>query len=131
GTYQPVFSGNASGDAFAACLTAAGSLVWGTYYGGIGFTNASKGFMGITCDLAGNVYATGVFANTASTNSSALTTPGSYQPLNAGQADALLVKLNANGQRIWATYFGGENTDGGAGLTTDAGGMVYLTGHTR
>ena len=131
-TQQPVFSGNtAQGDAFVACFTDAGSLVWGTYYGALGHGSGQSGFRGVAVDNWGNVYATGGFSHVSSANATALTTPGSYQPQTAGAADMLLVKLNSAGQRIWSTYYGGSNGEAAFGVAADGNGKVYIVGSTR
>src|SRR5690606_10395450 len=47
------------------------------------------------------------------------------------QADALLVKLDSAGNRIWATYFGGVGHDAAQSVACDAAGNVYITGATQ
>lgn len=83
------------------------SLEWSTYYGGTGFDLGTV----LTCDNTGNVYLTG-----ASWMSADIATTGSYQTVNAGDFDAFLAKFDGDGNRLWATYYGGESTDYGFGL---------------
>src|SRR5690606_1465687 len=44
--------------------------------------------------------------------------------------EAILIKLNSNGQRQWATYYGDTMADGGYSVTCDSAGNVYITGGT-
>src|SRR5690606_36384411 len=47
-----------------------------------------------------------------------------------GFNDTYLVKVNSNGVRQWATYYGGSDQDYGTSCATDGSGNVYLTGYT-
>lgn len=82
GSTQPAFGGYI--DAFLAVFTQSGTRLWATYYGG---TSMDDG-RGITCDGNGNVYIAGM-ANSAT----AIATLGSYQPVYADGADAMLIKF--------------------------------------
>ncbi len=42
--------------------------------------------------------------------------------------DAFLVKFNSNGQRQWATYYGGTSYDDGYSCAIDGSSNVYLAG---
>lgn len=97
------------------------SVIWSTYYGDTGQD------IGQFCDtdIFGNVYMGGV---TYSNNNIAL---GGHQNSLLGTRDAYLVKFNANGVRIWATYYGGSGEDYGTSCSVNASGFVYLIGHTN
>jgi len=71
GAYQTSFGGGSSygGDAFVAKFSAAGTLIWGTYFGGSGDDRAT----GITIDKGGNAYITGITNST-----SQIATNGAY-----------------------------------------------------
>ncbi|HLG03425.1 MAG TPA: SBBP repeat-containing protein, partial [Bacteroidia bacterium] len=56
---------------------------------------------------------------------------GGYQNTPGGITDAFLVKFDAAGNRLWATYFGGAFVDFGNGITCDASGNVCLAGWTN
>lgn len=53
-----------------------------------------------------------------------------YQGTLDGQEDALVYRLDADGNRLWSTYFGGNNIDNAKGIATDVAGNAYITGHT-
>ncbi len=97
------------------------SLEWGTYYGGAGFDLGTV----LNCDNSGNVFVTG--ASWMSTN---IATTGSYQSTNAGDFDAFLAKFDKDGNRLWATYFGGSSIDYSYGLVCDVQDNVYISGIT-
>jgi hypothetical protein len=112
---------SASQIAYVVKMTAAGGLVFGTYFGG----SNTVGGNGIAADAAGNIIVAGL---TLATNLpvGAL----GYQPAaGGGTTDAFLLKLDPTGARIWGTYYGGTNVDGGEDVATD-GSNIYLYGTT-
>ncbi|MFT3909317.1 MAG: gliding motility-associated C-terminal domain-containing protein [Ferruginibacter sp.] len=111
---------NGAGNAFLVKFSPTGSRIWATYYGGpnIEFAYACA------ADAAGNVFMTGV------ATSYMLVAYCGFQNIRGGTDDAFLVKFNSTGQRMWATYFGGENQETGLTLATDPQGNIYLGGVT-
>lgn len=105
--------------------------LWGTYYGG----NRDDRFSNSVVDANGNIYACG-YANTQIN----IATVGSHQsvwgggPSGTGPTacdDALLVKFDSQGSRIWATYYGGAGTENGQDCALDpSGNSVALSGNT-
>lgn len=96
-------------------------LVYSTYLGASGDEQA----LGIAVDVSGNAYVTGF---TSSTNFPVVTP---IQQANAGAQDVFVVKLDRTGtDLIYATYFGGNNSDVGRGIAVGASGNVYITGET-
>lgn len=74
-------------------------------------------------DAAGNSYITGQFWGTAQWGAlPAITAVGEY--------DVYVVKYDANGTALWVAQGGGDNQDVAKGISTDAGGNVYITGYT-
>lgn len=109
-------------DAFLVKFDAAGTRLWGTYYGGIGQETGTR----CVTDNAGNVYLAGITNSTA-----AIATPGAAQPaFGGGTNDAFLVKFDGSGARLWATYYGGPAADQAFLCTTDNSDNVYLSGVT-
>jgi hypothetical protein len=95
----------------------------------------------IAVDAAGNTYVTGstcsaTFATTPGAFQTqygggacqSVTTPGNSFPLPSG--DAFVVKLDQNGNVVWATYLGGSGEDVGQAIAVDAAGNVYVAGTT-
>lgn len=87
-----------------------GTRIWATYYG---TASSMMDASALTCDDAGNVY----FAGHTTDSSSGFTTIGSSQPSYGGISDNYLVKFDGNGNRIWATYYGGSDNEGGGAIS--------------
>jgi hypothetical protein len=49
---------------------------------------------------------------------------------SSGSYDGIVVKLNSQGGRLWATYFGGNNYDWGSGIACDTLNNIYFSGAT-
>ncbi|WP_020468820.1 SBBP repeat-containing protein [Zavarzinella formosa] len=113
---------NAGGDdIFVAKYTAAGALIWARRFGSATNDNG----LGVTTDAAGNVYVTGDFSGTVDFDPSPdLTT----NLTSAGGFDAFVMKLDANGNLVWARQLGGTASDIGRGVAVDGLGDVYTTG---
>ena len=101
-------------------------VVWASYYGSSGRDKVN----GVATDSAGNVYITG--ETTSTTN---IATSGSHLSSYAGGAvhynwggDAYVAKLDANGSRVWGTYYGGSDNDQGNAIVTNKDGDSYVAG---
>lgn len=121
GSAQSTFGGNR--DTFAAKLSANGTtLLYATYLGGSGEETAR----GIDVNAAGEAFVVG---GTQSTDYP--TTPGSFQPVSAGNTDAYVTKLNASGTAmVYSTLFGGGNNEGRTNVAVGPDGSAYLSGFT-
>ena len=124
GGFQNAISPGATNNAYLAKFTPAGTRIWGTYYSS-GTTGAAtmpvNGSQPICTDGSGNVYFTGL------TNTAGLSSGGFQNTIGGGQ-DAYLVKFDAAGNRLWATYYGGASGDNGYSCSTDGSGNVYMVG---
>jgi hypothetical protein len=116
--YQNALGGQ--NDAFLAKFNSDGDLIWSTYYGG---ENNDVGWRCST-DPYGNVFMCG---ETKSVNGIA---SNGHQNVFGGDRDAFLAKFNADGIRLWATYFGGSDFDGGWDCSSDLSGNIFLTGNS-
>ena len=106
-----------------AIAHAQSTRLWATYYGGTGYDYDCS----VATDAAGNVYLAGETRSTAGNIASG----GAFQTVyGGGFSDAYLVKFDAAGNRIWATYYGGTDEDYGRSVATDVAGNVYLIGFT-
>lgn len=100
GAHQTVIGGSA--DAFIAKFDESGIRLWGSYIGGT--LDESAG--GVISDSLNNLFVVG-----RTRSSTAISTPGTHQTVNGGNADGFIVKFNAMGVRQWGTYFGGVQFD--------------------
>ncbi|MCB9064171.1 MAG: T9SS type A sorting domain-containing protein [Chitinophagales bacterium] len=119
GAYQTTVGNSHSG--YVAKFNLLGQRQWGSYYGD------STVLEGIACDSKGNIYTSGTTSGSGLASSGAFKTTKS--PTNA--PDALLVKLNGNGQRQWATYYGDSAQEQGIVVACDADDNAILAGSTR
>jgi hypothetical protein len=124
GTYQPSLAGTFS-DMFLAKFTAAGVRLWGTYVGG----TAGDGSHVSPVKVA--VSGSAVYLASNATSSGLASASGVHQSTLVGISDAYLGKFNtADGTRIWATYYGGNDAEAIRDMSLDATGNIYLSGYT-
>ena len=98
------------------------AFVYSTYWGGSGGEGGSR----VAVDPAGNTYIGGY------TFSPDFPTVNAIQPTYAGNVDASLTKLTADGQTvIYSTFLGGSGFEYGWDVAVDPAGNAYLTGFTR
>ncbi len=121
GVYQSTLTG--SFDAFLSKFNSSGVQLWGTYFGGSSFDV----FYAVHVMPSGIVFATGDTGSTSNVASGSAhqTTYG------GGIDDAILVKFDNTGQRLWSTYMGGTLHDISAAVTVDTNGDIIITGHTE
>jgi len=119
GCYQSAYNG-AYNDVFLVKFNDTGAIQWGTYFGGGGDNECG----GVAYD-GRDVYLAGF---TVSTDS--IATPGAYQVVNNGGDDAFLARFDIDGNRLWATYYGGSNNDVVYGVSCDPVGNVFIGGAT-
>ena len=103
-----------------AAVTIDPAVSWSTYYGGSNWDQATS----CSVDASGNVFMAG---NTLSTN---FPLANAFQSNNAGSTDGFLVMLDNNGNRQWATYYGGTLGDTVTSCAVDRAGNVFMTGYT-
>lgn len=111
-------------DMFILSLDSAGTFQWVKQISGSLEQNGSS----ITTDLNGNLYTTGFFTGTTDFD------PGvgvySLTTLSGvGPNEAFVLKLNSNGDFIWAKQFSGLSSKGGACVKVDKRQNVYSTGY--
>ncbi|WP_437707275.1 hypothetical protein WMF45_26435 [Sorangium sp. So ce448] len=100
---------------FVAKLDAEGEHVWSRR---IGEQGASLGQ--VVVDGVGNVLVVGSFRGEARIGRSVL--------MSAGEDDAFVVKLDRDGEVVWARRFGGAGEDRGTGVAIDLDGAAVVTG---
>jgi len=108
---------NATGrDVLIAKFTPEGKVAW--IHEGHGSTNAMA--HEITCDRAGNVWASGMFKGVLKLGDRTVT--------SHGDSDLLLTSFDSTGKRLWTRTGGGPRVDYGLGIATDGTGNAFLTG---
>jgi len=112
----------AAADAYIVKYDAAGNLAWAVSLN----SNATQNDNGaaLTVDKNGNVYATGNFSGTLDFDPG----PGEFKLTGKGAADIYVVKLDKDGQFIWAFNEGAGAYDNGLGIKVDAQDKIYVTG---
>ncbi len=108
------------GAAYLVKFNSEGDRLWATYYSGDSFTGA----ISVAIDAQQNAYMTGF------TYDSGLSFNG-FQNSRNGPTDAFLIKINPEGERLWATYFGGSDSEVARTVTVDNQNNVYITGKTN
>ena len=131
GTHQPIYGGGFA-DAFVAAFNPNGTRIWGTYFGGNGDENSFSSVSGnpylfpdFYIDSGNNIVITG---STSSTNG--IASAGAFQTTYGGSVDAFIAKLDATGNLVWGTYYGGSGQDFGESVFIDKTNNIYVVGGT-
>lgn len=98
-----------------------GSLIWAKSFGG----NQDDIAHNMTVDLNGNILICGNFYGTCDFDPG----PAVYPVSAMGNADAFILKLDANGDFLWVATFGSSLIDRAYTVDTDASGNVYIGGY--
>jgi hypothetical protein len=106
-------------DFFLAKYSPSGALTWIVRGGGPNFDSGQE----ISVGPDGSVYVAGIMESGAVFGTNAMS--------NAGGHDMFLAKYTPDGQLVWVRGAGGSADDGPHGLTVDAGGSVFVTGHLQ
>jgi hypothetical protein len=109
-------------DIFISKLDANGNFVWARSMGGLSYDIGQS----IGIDGTGNILITGFFYSSKvdfdpDPNST-------YYLTNAGYDDAFILKLNSNGNFVWAKSLGGIYEDLSLDVAVDGNGNIYTTG---
>ena len=118
GTYEIEPIGGA--DMFIVKYTNSGELDWCKHVGNLLDVSGYE----IYWDETGNLYITGYFNGTVDFD------PGAevFELTTLGSGDCFILKLDTDGNFVWAKSFGDGLTDFGRKITTDASGNIYTTG---
>ncbi|MGB3081244.1 MAG: SBBP repeat-containing protein [Saprospiraceae bacterium] len=117
-------SSNGQGDAFVSKLDDKGNLIWAKRFGGTATAEAND----IVTDVEGNIYVIGSMSITGIDTIDFDPGPDVFDLITSGGSDIYVLKLDRNGNFIWAGLFGGPNLDFGYGITLDLEGNIYATG---
>lgn len=119
GAYQPAYGGTTDG--FVAQFNPSGAMMWSSYVGG----EEQDRILDVATDLLNNVVVGGFTSSNFQ-----ISTPGVVQAARSGNADAFIVKLDAAGNRVWGTYWGGTGLDEAHGIATDSQNNIVIAGRT-
>jgi len=108
-------------EAFVQKTDKDGNFVWARRFGGDSFDNGTD----VTTDAAGNVYITGVYQETADFDPG----EGEFMLTSTGGLDIFVVKLDPNGNFVWAKSIGGTEYEETSAIGTDALGNIYVSGY--
>lgn len=108
-------------DVFLASLNLNGGLNWATYFGG----NEMDLGRDILVDNAGRIVVTG-----STKSATGIATVGAYKTYLSGIMDAFIAKFTSAGNLIWATYYGGIDTDDAVSISSDSQQNIYIAGNT-
>lgn len=111
-------------DAMIVKFSPTEALLWATFYGG----NKEEWAYSVTTDGSNNIFVSG---ETVSPNFPVYNAGTFYQAALTGDEDVFILKFDASGSRMWATYYGGDKKEGGYGITTDPSGNIFVTGYTE
>jgi hypothetical protein len=120
-------------DAYVAKYDNFGKAKWATNING---TIAEVQGLGISADLVGNIYTTGMFISTvklnnyiSTVNEQIITSTVGTLSTTGNNYDAFVIKYNPGGVIMWATTVSGIDTEIGSKVSADADGNVYATGY--
>ncbi|MBA3682726.1 MAG: SBBP repeat-containing protein, partial [Bacteroidetes bacterium] len=122
GSHQFTYGGGSMGDVILVKFDRNGVRNWATYYGGSNDDVA----VGCATDKNRNIFITG-----GTYSSIGIATPGAFQTIKKGDADAFFAKFDSTGVRQWATYYGDSIDDGGSNCSVDPSGNVLFFGITE
>jgi len=107
-------------DAFFIKLDIDGNLIWANNLGGIG----NDGVNDVSFDDQGDIYVAGYYSDSADLDM------GSNEELfiSEGTSDIFLLKMDGNGQFIWAQSIGGTAIVGVNEIAVGNSGTIYMTG---
>ncbi|MCX6351985.1 MAG: SBBP repeat-containing protein [Bacteroidetes bacterium] len=115
-TYQSTNHGNRN--AILVKFNGSGTnKTWDTFFGEENYTEGE----GIALDHDESIYISG------ETSSSNLATNGAYQITNGG-SNGYFAKFNANGSRLYSTYYGGSNSDAASSIALDKNDSLFIGG---
>lgn len=121
GSLEITSSGNSM---YVQKLDPNGDIIWVKALGGSSFVDISSGLAVVT-DSSENVFSAGYFSGTVDFDPGA----GSFDLTANGDRDIFVLKLDSDGNFVWARAMGGTGDDLGLDIAVDASGGVYTTGY--
>jgi len=109
-----ILAGTDAGDLYAVRTDHLGNVIWAKAYGGV-FSEGTNGWGGMEIETISD----GGFALV-----------GHTQSFGAGGKDVFLVRMDSNGNTIWAKTYGGVLDDWGSGVQETMDGGLIISGRT-
>ncbi|MBI2268748.1 MAG: SBBP repeat-containing protein [Bacteroidetes bacterium] len=129
--FDGVYAGGFQGfDLVIMKFTSGSVLLWSTFYGGNGFEMPQS----MATDNMGNIFVTGRSERVDNVAPFPTYNPAGGAYFSNGfsnKTDVFILKFSNSGIRLWATLYGGGNTDWGNSIVTDNMGNVFVTGWTN
>ncbi len=121
-----ILSPNGDTDIFLLKLDINGNFLWCVSFGG-GAPSESYNDTGtdLVIDNSGNLYLTGYFKGTCDFNPGL----GVFNLTSNGGSDIFILKLNSNGNFLWAKSIGGSFNDISTSIDLDKNNNIYLSGN--
>lgn len=107
-------------DSYIQKLDEDGNFIWAKTFGGISSDVATY----IQLDANGNIIIAGRYDGTADFDP----TDGIFNLTAVGSVDAFVMKLDSDGEFVWANSIGGGSFDQSTAVNVDNNGHVYTTG---
>ncbi len=124
-----ILSTKGGDDGFISKMDPNGHLVWVKQIGNTG-TSGTEAVLAIALDDTGNVYVTGYFNGTADFDpgTGAADTFFMTRTGTSNNNDIFVLKLDNNGNFVWAVSMGGTGNERGLAMDVDRAGNVYVAG---
>ncbi len=116
--YELTASGES--DIFILKLDKLGNFIWARSMGGVKLDSPYS----MDLDSDGNIYIVGEYADSVDFDPG----PKAYFLKSTGNSDAFIVKLNKNGQFVWAKSWGGLFFDSASSICVDPSGNILIAG---
>lgn len=115
-------SSSGYGDAFIAKFDTTGTIIWSTYAGG-------ESFESFNAVVVKDNHVVAVGNTRSETN---IATSGVFQQTKYpnGQIDGIIYKFSNNGNRLWSSYYGGDNIEDILSVEIDDEDNIYIGGQT-
>ena len=121
GTGTANLTSNGMRDIYVLKLDASGNYVWAKNIGG-GAQDMGKD---LVIDNSGDVLITGQFQYLTDFDPGA----GTANQTSSGIVDSFILKLDANGNYVWAKQYGGTNLENSESISLDNNENIYTTGN--
>ncbi len=117
---SPLITSHGSFDIYVQKTDTDGNVLWSKSFGGIGYDFVST----IKVDHSGNIIITGNFVDTVDFDPGA----GTFDIASHGTRDVYVLKLDTNGDFIWAKSIGGIGYESSTSMELDAADNIYFGG---